>query len=328
MDHLPKLPPDLKIEARQEARKLALDALMPMPKLSNYGHVAHERFGPRVFWTIVVIMALLFIVGFVPSAMRVYYIASNNFAEGSGGDLEGIVNMPLVRQVHKSSLAGVSFVIMAEIATLAFVIASRVLDGLSDWFRRGMYAIAGLAAFVAIIGNLQVTLDYNPDKMLDWLVLFFKSFLYEPFLALEATTPPVFTLFGGLLLGHLILNNIEARRAQLNAYMKDMEKRQELSLTIESSDEFFKQHQLAIWDKYQGRFRRLKAFQEIEWTTALRKQLIAREIADDTIMSRAELEALVARRVDEVVSPPLSVASLRQSTNGQEMEDLTGQINS
>ena len=311
MDHLPKLPPDLKIEARQRARELALNSLMPMPKQSDYGHVVNERFGPKVFWTTVVIMAVLFTVGFVPSAMRVYYIASNSFAGGSHGDLEGILNMPLVRtSVQKSSLAGISFVIMAEIATIMFIIFSRVLDGVNTWRRRGMYGMAILAAFVAIIGNLQATLDYNSDKVLDWLLLFFKSFLYEPFLALEATTPPIFTLFGGLLLGDLILNNIETRRARLAAYQKDMVRRAETALTIEDTEEFFKQHQLAIWASYESRYRRLKAFQETDWTNDLRKRIVAREMMDNTLMTRAEMEALVKGEVQQVVNaeipPPLS----------------------
>lgn len=311
MENLPKLSPDLKIEARQRARELALNSLMPMPKEGDYGHVSNERFGPKVFRVTAAIMTMLFIVGFVPSAMRVYYIASNSFASGSQGHLEGVLSMPLIR-VQKSSLAGVSFVIMAEIATIMFIIFSRVLDGENTWRRRGMYSMALLAAFVAIVGNLQATLDYNPNKALDWLLLFFRSFLYEPFLALEATTPPIFTLFGGLLLGDLILNNIETRRARLRAYRLDMEKRNQLALTIEETDEFFKQHQLAIWAAYEARYRRLKVFQETEWTNILRKRIVAREMMDNTIMSREEMQALVAQEIQQVVNaevpPPLSVS--------------------
>lgn len=311
MENLPKLSPDLKLEARQRARELAINSLMPMPKESDYGHVANERFGPKVFWVTVLIMAALFIVGFVPSAMRVYYVASNSFAGGSHGDLEGVLSMPLVR-VQKSSLAGVSFVIMAEIATILFIIFSRVLDGVNVWRRRGMYGMAILAAFVAIVGNLQATLDYNPEKALDWLLLFFKSFLYEPFLALEATTPPIFTLFGGLLLGDLILNNIETRRARIRAFMQDMEKRHQLALTIEDTDEFFKQHQLALWAAYETRYRRLKVYQETDWTNELRKRIVAREMMDNAIMSRDEMQALVTQEVQQIVNaevpPPLSAS--------------------
>jgi len=290
IDNFPRLSPDTKLDCIYRARELALNITFPEPKPEDYNHIRHDRWGPQAFLFMVVVMTVMFAAGFIPSALRVYKVASETFSMG-------------IPSKTQSAIAGATFVIMAEIATIAFVISARLIEDAG--LRRGLYAMGTLAALSAIIGNLQVALDYDSNVALDWLKKFFTSIMYHPFTALEAVLPPTFTLFGGLLLGEIILGHIETRRARLLAYRHDIERWRRAGIEIEKSPEYFRQLQIVTWAAYTKQYSRHKFFQETEWTTEARKRLVAREIADGAIMTREEMEKLL----EEEIRPALQAIS-------------------
>lgn len=294
MDDFPRLSPDAKLDCIYRARELALSITFPEPKLEDYSHIRHDRWGPQAFLFMAVVMAVMFAAGFIPSALRVYKVASETFSMG-------------IHSKTQSAIAGATFVIMAEIATIVFVISARLIDDTK--LRRSLYAMGTLAALSAIIGNLQVALDYDNEIALDWLKKFFTSIMYHPFTSLEAVLPPTFTLFGGLLLGEITLGRIETRRARLLAYQHDMDRWRRAGIEIENSPEYFRQLQLVTWAAYTKQYSRYKFFQETEWTTETRKRVVAREIADGAIMTREEMEKLLKEEIRptlQAISDPLS----------------------
>ncbi len=302
IDNFPRLSPEKKLECIRRAKELALDLTFPEPRLEDYEHIRHDRWGPKAFLFMVCVMVLMFIVGFVPSAMRVYKVASETFYSGIENRTQSIV-------------AGAAFVIMAEIATIAFVISARLIEKAD--LRKSLYTMAVLAALAAIIGNLQVALEYNENAVLDWLKVFFVSILYRPFTAMEAVLPPTFTLFGGLLLGELVLGHIETRRARLLAYQRDVDRWHKAMLEIENTPEFFRQLQLVTWEIYTETYKRHRFFQEVEWTNELRKKLVAREISDRTLMTHEEMDRIIKEEIrpviHEAISDPLSGSPLPSS---------------
>jgi hypothetical protein len=193
-----------RIEADQIARENLL-ARDPEPARDSFAQHTISKYPPAFTSAVLCFVILMFVAGFGPSAFRIFHIASLTFSAAPGFD------------PWQAKVVGFSFVLLAEVAVVLFSMAAGVLDVSRD-MRRLLYLAAGVSASLAIIGNVQIAIDYNSHDPFDWAISLVKTLAYQPFAGFEAILPPLFTLLGGVLLKELVLAEMERRHANEHAY--------------------------------------------------------------------------------------------------------------
>ena len=192
-----------RIEARDRARKNIVDRIGKRPDRADFEQHTASKYPPYVVTAITLVMVLLLAFAFMPSAMRVYRIASSTFGRA-------------IPNTTQETIAGVSFVALAELATLGFVVAAGVLD-VTRRTKILLYAAAIASTMIAVIGNIQIAIEHGPGAF-DWFTGWLATFGYDPFAGLEAVAPPILTLIAGLVLEEITLASIQRRHANERAY--------------------------------------------------------------------------------------------------------------
>lgn len=184
---------DEREQAMQNAKETVRLSYGSAPKPDQFNRAVPSKY-PAVFSIIVfALCAVVLIAAFATSAMRLYHIGRSTFMEG----------LP-----HEASadIAGASTVVLAEatqmIATLALVLVA------AQSMRVALYATAGLATAIAIIGNVAVARPGDPfANPITWTLAF---------AWLEAVAPPLIVLAVMHVLKHQVLDAInrlhEAKR--------------------------------------------------------------------------------------------------------------------
>ena len=283
----PMLDEAQRIQAEQIARGNIL-ARDPEPLRSQYQRRTIGKYSPAFEAVMVAFVGVLFLVGFGPSAFRVYHKAYSTFM--AGGEFNATQGM----------ITGGSFVLLAEIAMVLFAMTAGVLS-VSRRMRRLLYSASLLSAFMAVVGNVQVAIDYDSTQPFDWLVSLIKTLAYNPFAGLEAALPPVFTLIGGLVLKELALSAMGRRHENERAYQLDFAAWQERAKAVEDHPTWTTQKASAIRQVYQmthGRKAVVKdGVTDEEW-----RAIVAREMLHGAWFDEEDLAAY--NPVDRPLSSP------------------------
>ncbi len=194
-----------RLAARDVARQNAIRRVGDRPQREQFEHHAASKYPPFVRTAITGFMVLLLIAAFAPSAFRIYRVASSTFGKA-------------ITDNTQQTVAGVAFVLLAELAVLGFVIAAGTLD-IGRKTRVLLYLAAVVSTLIACIGNVQVAIQHTPGAW-NWLTQWIESFSHEPFSWFEAIAPPVFTLIAGLVLKEVALESIQRRHENERAYQQ------------------------------------------------------------------------------------------------------------
>lgn len=192
-----------RLEAREIARRNVIRRVGEKPQREQYEHHTASRYPPFVRTAITGFMVLLLVAAFMPSAFRIYRVASGTFGK-------------TITDSTQQNIAGVAFVLLAELAVLGFVIAAGTLD-IGRKTRGLLYLAAVVSTAIACIGNVQVAIQHTPGAW-NWLTEWIDSFSHEPFAWFEAIAPPVFTLIAGLVLKEVALESIQRRHENEQAF--------------------------------------------------------------------------------------------------------------
>lgn len=192
-----------RIAARDRARQNIVDRIGKKPQRADFEQHTASKYPAYVTLIITLVMFALLAFAFVPSAMRVFKIASSTFGRA-------------IPNQTQENIAGVSFVALAELATLGFVVAAGVLD-VTRRTKILLYAAAISSTLIAVVGNIQIAIDHGPGAFA-WFTSWLETFGYDPFAGLEAVAPPILTLIAGLVLEEITLASIQRRHSNERAY--------------------------------------------------------------------------------------------------------------
>ncbi len=192
-----------RLAARDTACQNAIRRVGDKPQRELFDHHTASKYPPFVRTAITGFMLLLLIAAFMPSAFRIYRVASHTFGKA-------------ITDPTQQDIAGFAFVLLAELAVLGFVIAAGTLD-IGRKTRGLLYLAAVVSTLIACIGNVQVAIQHTPGAW-DWFTQWIESFSHEPFAWFEAIAPPVFTLIAGLVLKEVALESIQRRHENERAY--------------------------------------------------------------------------------------------------------------
>jgi hypothetical protein len=181
-----------RIAARSRAAAIVAKELGSAPSREQFQHITASRYPGWVNQLIMALCVFVLIAAFVPSAIRLYAIGSQTFAQAIEDDAS-------------ATAAGIAVVIMAETAQILFSLAASVLATSTVTSRRLLYASMAAATVLALVGNAQVSLPGH------WT---------NPFAYLEALLPPLLVLSTAYVLKEQMLNAIEQRHANERAYQQ------------------------------------------------------------------------------------------------------------
>ncbi len=261
-----------RLSARDTARVNAIRRVGDRPQREQFDHHTASRYPPFVRTAISGFMVLLLIAAFAPSAFRIYRVASNTFGKA-------------ITDHTQQTVAGVAFVLLAELAVLGFVIAAGTLD-IGRKTRGLLYLAAVVSTLIACIGNVQVAIQHTPGAW-SWLTEWIKSFSHEPFSWFEAIAPPVFTLIAGLVLKEVALESIQRRHENERAYQDALAEWKTVTDDPEALPSFRPAYANALRDQLQrvnakgrGQRERIEIMQVMtqdDW-----RALVSRELAADS----------------------------------------------
>lgn len=170
-------------EERDTARENAQRAIVGnAPDRARFVHTAQHKHPPYVRVGMTAFCAVLLVVAFLPSAMRLHHIGAQTF-------------LHTINDFWSAEVAGWSMVLLAEIGQLVFTVALATLDANRSQ-RYIMIGCASLCTAVALVGNIQIARPMMQEEMFAWL---------------EATVPPIMVLGTASILKQQILKSIELR---------------------------------------------------------------------------------------------------------------------
>lgn len=181
-----------RIEAKQRAVAIVQKENGDAPSRDKFQNITVAKYPAWVNHLIIVLCAFVLIAAFVPSAIRLYAIGSQTFAQA-------------IDDQASAMAAGLAVVIMAETAQILFSLAAAVLATTTPTSRRLLYASMAAATILALVGNAQVSLPGH------WT---------NPFAYLEALLPPLLVLSTAYVLKEQMLHAIEQRHANERAYQE------------------------------------------------------------------------------------------------------------
>jgi hypothetical protein len=181
---------EARIQARARAAAIVAKSLGDAPTREQFQHITASRYPAWVNQLIMALCVFVLLAAFVPSAIRLYAIGSQTFAQAIADDPSAMA-------------AGIAVVIMAETAQILFSLAAAVLATSTVTSRRLLYTSMAAATLLALVGNAQVSLPGH------WT---------NPFAYLEALLPPLLVLSTAYVLKEQMLNAIEQRHSNERAY--------------------------------------------------------------------------------------------------------------
>jgi hypothetical protein len=261
-----------RLDARETARRNAIRRVGERPQRAQFEHHTASKYPPFVRTAITGFMLLLLIAAFMPSAFRIYRVASHTFGKA-------------ITDPTQQDIAGVAFVLLAELACLGFVIAAGTLD-IGRKTRGLLYLAAIVSTLIACIGNVQVAIQHTPGAW-TWFTQWIESFSHEPFSWFEAIAPPVFTLIAGLVLKEIGLESIQRRHENERAYQQALADWKTATADPEALPSFRPVYANALRDQLQrvnakgrGRDQRIAVMHAL--STEDWRALVQRELAADS----------------------------------------------
>jgi len=201
-----------RLDARDIARQNVIRRYGDKPQRADFEQHTDRQYPAYVVRIVTAIMVLLLVAAFIPSALRLWRIAHDTFAQ-------------TVTDSASKTAVGWAFILLAESGQIGFTLAAGVLAIERRSERRMLYIAALISTLIALVGNVQLALGHR------WLT----GTLSDPFATLEAAAPPVLVILAATVLKHLMLDDIARRHANERAYQTALAEWQALTAEPEES---------------------------------------------------------------------------------------------
>jgi len=271
-----------RLDARDIARQNVIRRAGHKPERRQFDHHAASQYPRYVVSLVTMIMLALLVAAFVPSAMRLYRIASDTFGHA--------INSERAKQA-----AGLAFILLAESGQIGFTLAAGVLaiERVSE--RRLLYSAAIISTLIAVVGNVELALGASWWHVID-----------QPFATLEAIAPPVLVIIAATVLKHLMLESVRQRHANERAYQQALADWQAATADPEASPHWraayanaLKQKLIEVNSRGRGKSDRLAIMQHM--TNADWRALVMRELRADQWFDAPESESVGHQDVPQAV---------------------------
>jgi hypothetical protein len=201
----------LEVAERDGARKKAIDLSIPKRReVKDFEQQSYSKFPEEAINAITVACFVLLGVFFLPSAIRVFQIASETYALS--------ITNEQIRPIV-ATIAGACIVLGAEIAVIIFSLAAVLLPlptivGKREWGRVLLTIMTLLSGAIALVGNVQVA--FFPTSGTSAAVTV--RVAVTPFGILEALAPPIAVLGTSYVLKLILLAKAETRHQARRKY--------------------------------------------------------------------------------------------------------------
>jgi hypothetical protein len=276
-------------EQRQAARRAAHNAVIravgPKPVRDHFSDITLSKYPTSVTRLITILCLVLLVAAFTPSAIRLFVIGSNTFAQA-------------VPNSVASKTVGLATVLSAEVGQVVFSLALATL-GTSHSARRLLYLSMGLATAIALTGNIQTGLVNHTASPFAWL---------------ESMAPPLLVLSTAFVLKEQVLETIEHRHLTERTYQIALSEWQKATANPEAYPQWSQFYANALRDALnKANNRRQEMLASL--TTADWRALVFRELQADHWYSESQSDS--ARMPEEEGQPlvPLAI-SMRRNGNG------------
>jgi hypothetical protein len=254
-EHIQPLTQQQRLEARQKAIKVIEALAGEKPKREHFKNSTISKYPHWITGIVVVLSLVVLFTAFLLSAMRLYHIGYQTFYKSVQDNLS-------------STVAGFAIVLLSEAAAVLFTIALSLIGQSKAQSRILALSIAGTAA-LALSGNYYVALDGNDLTV---------------FSVLEAMLPPLLTLSTAYVLKELLLNIIEQRHTDQNAYEFVLMEWERSTVNPEQHPQFVQAYANELRDALIKSNRRRKVAREmmeqlasVEWKTLVKRELQTEE---------------------------------------------------
>jgi hypothetical protein len=187
IENLRPLTQEQRQSARKKAREAVVRAIGPKPTREHFSQSAISKYPPSVTRLIFLLCLVLLLAAFTPSAIRLYVIGSQTFGQAVSNDVA-------------MTAVGFATVLSAEIRQIVFSLAPL---GTSQSARRLLITSMALATIISLVGNVQLALPGHVNSPFAWL---------------EAIAPPIIVLATAYVIKEQILEAIEVRHANEQAF--------------------------------------------------------------------------------------------------------------
>jgi hypothetical protein len=189
IDNLRPLTQEQRQGARKKAREAVTRAIGPKPAREHFNQSTISKYPPSVTRLIFLLCLILLLAAFTPSAIRLYVIGSQTFGQAVSNDVA-------------MTAVGFATVLSAEIGQIVFSLALATL-GTSQSARRLLIASMAIATIISLVGNVQLALPGHENSPFAWL---------------EALAPPIIVLATAYVIKEQILESVEVRHANEQAF--------------------------------------------------------------------------------------------------------------
>ncbi len=155
IDNLRPLTQEQRQTAYQAACQAVVRSIGSRPAREQFAHHTISKYPPYVTRLISLLCIILLLAAFTPSAIRLYVIGSQTFAQA-------------VDNSAAMTAVGLATVLSAEIGQVVFSLALATL-GTSSSSRRLLYFSMALATTLALVGNIQTALPGHTQSPFAWL---------------------------------------------------------------------------------------------------------------------------------------------------------------
>jgi hypothetical protein len=189
IENLRPLTQEQRQSARRNAREAVIRAIGPRPTREHFNHSTISKYPPSVTRLIFLLCLVLLLAAFTPSAIRLYVIGSQTFGQAVSNEVA-------------MTAVGFATVLSAEIGQIVFSLALATL-GTSKSAHRLLIASMAIATIISLVGNIQVALPGHETSPFAWL---------------ESLAPPIIVLATAYVIKEQILEAIEIRHANEQAF--------------------------------------------------------------------------------------------------------------
>jgi hypothetical protein len=189
IENLRPLTQDQRQSAHQAAREAVIRAIGAKPTREHFNYATISKYPPTVTRLIFFLCLVLLLAAFTPSAIRLYVIGSQTFGQAVSDEVA-------------MTAVGFATVLSAEIGQIVFSLALATL-GTSQSARRLLITSMAIATIISLVGNVQVALPGHEASPFAWL---------------EALAPPIIVLATAYVIKEQILEAVEVRHANEQAF--------------------------------------------------------------------------------------------------------------
>lgn len=256
----PQLREEQRIEARQRARENLLTKLGGEPQFEDFERRTYSHYGPTVDRALMGAMIMMLVAAFTVSAFHIYHVGNTTYRAGIDSAWQAIIS-------------GFALVILAETAVLLLSVMPAVWD-IPRGIKAVMYTGAIGAAFIAAIGNIDVTITYT-SRPFDWFQAWIRSISVAPSRFVLATMPPALTLIVGQGLKYRVLIEAQRRHEAKANYEAALADWKRVEAHLEQHSDWLQAYATALWDTWRHG-KRKEIWQGI--TASDRRAIVQREL--------------------------------------------------